>query len=146
MILDSISRFENYQSVHPLFSLVLQYLKSGQLNRLSMGNHEIGQGARVGINKYMTKSDSFVECHHRFIDIQMILSGVEKIGYTQKENCHQFPYEEDKDLQVLQGECDFFTIKPGMFVVFFPDDGHMPCIQEDSDPVEVTKVVFKIPV
>jgi len=37
-------------------------------------------------------------------------------------------YDEVKDFQALQAEGDFITVRPGMFVIFAPQDAHMPNI------------------
>ena len=37
----------------------------------------------------------------------------------------------------------YFTVKPGQMVVFFPQDGHAPCI---SDKPAIKKAIFKVKV
>ena len=53
------------------------------------------------------------------------------------------PYDETKDLLWLTGEGDEVTLRPGDFVLLWPEDGHMPGMAI-GDPVPVLKVVFKI--
>jgi biofilm protein TabA len=53
------------------------------------------------------------------------------------------PYDEQKDLTILDGCGDFFTLRQGMFVIFFPNDAHMPSLAIDS-PQMVNKIVLKV--
>jgi len=88
------------------------------------------------------------EAHRRYIDIQYLVSGIERIGYTPVANLAlTTPYDEDKDVAFYQGHGDILTLEPGMFAVFFPHDAHMPMLCEaGGSPKQVRKIVVKIPV
>jgi len=54
----------------------------------------------------------------------------------------QEPYNEEKDVTKypgLQGG-SYVTCKPGEFAIFFPQDGHQPCIGQGT----IHKAIFKI--
>jgi YhcH/YjgK/YiaL family protein len=86
-----------------------------------------------------------IECHRRHIDIQILIRGVEEIGV-----CHRFDavvsaWDEERDFETLEGDVDFITLRPGSFVIFLPQDGHMPKIRHGGS-VSVRKIVIKVPV
>ena len=149
MILDSILNIKNYVSHNSQFADVITFIEKTNLSELSNGKHPInGKGAFASVNAYATKAETecFIECHKAYIDIQMITKGEEFIGYCPASECIAQPYIEEKDLQKLDGKLSYFPIKPGMFAIFFPQDGHMPCIRKSEDHSIVKKIVFKIPV
>jgi len=148
MILDTISNIGNYLTCHQQFYDVFSFMKSTNLGELKNGKHPINdKGAFASVNEYETKveSDCFIECHKKYIDIQIISKGEELIGYCPVNTCISQPYIDEKDLQKLEGEVSYFTLTPDMFAIFFPHDGHMPCVRKGDSTSVVKKIVFKIP-
>ena len=51
------------------------------------------------------------------------------------------PYNAQKDVAFYPGLCDtYLNVRRGMFVVFFPGEGHAPAITESG----IVKIVVKI--
>jgi YhcH/YjgK/YiaL family protein len=100
------------------------------------------------VSEYSTKGrrQGFIECHQKYIDIQLLTRGSEKVGICHKSECTIEPYDENKDYQKLKGVVDWLILKPGYFMIFFPQDGHMPQIKTSRQPEIVRKIVFKVPV
>ena len=149
MIFDELSQFSLYTNLHKQFADVKTYISNTDLQALPNGKHPINNsGAFASVNEYEPKpeTDCFVECHRKYIDIQLITTGEEYIGYCPVSDCTAQPYDEEKDLQKLSGTVSYLRMKPGMFAIFFPHDGHMPCMRVQETPSKVKKVVFKIPV
>jgi len=149
MIFDSIDNFQAYLGVHPGFADVQTFLSETDLSALATGEHKVNnKGGYASVNEYDTRSidDCFIECHQKYIDVQTIAWGEEKIGVIHKGFCEEFPYDEEKDLQKLSGRVDFITLVPGLFAVFFPHDAHEPCVRSRAEAARVKKIVFKIPV
>lgn len=149
MIFDALENLHIYTGIHPGFAHVQQFLSMTDLKSLAVGTYQVNeQGLFASVNEYTTKNmeDSFIECHSKYIDIQIITCGVEKIGVTQKKFCQHEPYMEENDLQKLTGSVDFITLFPSMFALFFPHDAHEPGVISGESPVSVKKIVFKIPV
>ena len=149
MILDSISKLETYVSCHSQFADAVTFLNKTNLQELPNGKHAINEkGAFVSVSEYETKDekDCYVECHQKHIDIQIITKGEESIGYCMVDTCTSQPYDAEKDVQKLEGKVSYFTITPRQFAIFFPHDGHKPCIRVDNKATTVKKIVFKIPV
>jgi YhcH/YjgK/YiaL family protein len=149
MIYDTLDNFKFYSGLHPSFSDIQLYLEKTDLSRLDNGRHSVNEsGAYASVNEYMTKTldECFIECHQKYIDIQIIVYGDEKIGVASTKHCIGQPYDQDKDLQKLSGDVDFIKLIPGMFMVFFPHDAHEPNVISGVEPVRVKKIVFKVPV
>lgn len=151
MIYDSLNNFGSYLCLHPHFADALTFLKvhGADLSALIPGSYDINSsGAFASISDYDSKpeSEGFLEYHRKFIDIQIIIQGREKIGIARKDQCSDQGYSEGKDLGKLEGSSDFITMDRTCFAIFFPEDAHMPQISCSGQREKVKKVVFKIPV
>jgi len=149
MIFDSLDNFQLYFEICPAFADIDKFITANNLAELSIGIHSINSdGAYASVNEYQTKSieDSFIECHNKYIDVQIIAYGEEKIGIAHKKLCVEQPYCDSRDLQKLTGNVDFVTLLPGFFAVFFPHDAHEPGVRSGLEAVPVKKIVFKVPV
>ena len=84
-----------------------------------------------------------METHRVMADIQIPLSGAETYGYIPAEDLPEADYNEVKDITKFPGVAaqSLVTCRPGMFAIFFPQDGHAPCI---SDQPEIKKAIFKV--
>jgi len=104
------------------------------------------------VSSYMTRSpeNAIIETHRKYLDIQTLLSGSERIECSSKDGLEiQTAYDESKDAEFYKHnrlrniKVDIF---PGTFVVFFPKDAHMPSLMIDHRPELVKKAVIKLPV
>jgi YhcH/YjgK/YiaL family protein len=78
------------------------------------------------------------------IDIQIPLDVAETFGYTPLCRLPETPYNAEKDITKYEGMAEsFIECQPGMFAIFFPQDGHAPCI---SMAPEIKKAIFKVKV
>ena len=145
MVIDTIENLEKYASLNPLFNDVIDFIKANDLNALEAGKHFI-KGADLFVNiqcaKGKTKEEALLETHRKMIDIQIPLSTSETFGYTPLADLPEAEYNEEKDITKYQGAANtYVTCKPGEFAIFFPQDGHAPCISEEA---EIKKAIFKI--
>jgi len=149
MIFDTLDNFPRYLCVHPLFTYVFEFLDNRPLQEFEPGNIDIYRGIYASVSTYETKKscDAKIECHRSSIDIQMVLSGEERIGVCSRKQCsvvHE--YNTEKDIEFLTGVPDFIRLTKSNFAVFFPQDAHMPGIRLDDSRADfVKKIVFKIP-
>lgn len=149
MVFDTFDNFGKYTSLHPQFKDVEAFIKNTNLLGLENGKHMLNdKGLFVSVNEYETKreADCFIECHRKYIDIQVLATGCELMGVAPVSDCTIFPYNEQKEYHKLEGEVSFIYMKPGRFVIFFPTDAHMPSVRAGEQPSEVKKIVFKVPV
>jgi YhcH/YjgK/YiaL family protein len=146
MIIDSIDNLGKYVVLNELFADVIDFLKGHDLQTLEVGKYSI-RGNNVFLNLQMAKGRSqdaaVLETHIEMVDIQIPLSGEETFGYTPLIDLPDFEYNADKDI-TKYGETKaqtYVTVMPGQMAIFFPQDGHAPCI---SDAAEIKKAIFKI--
>jgi biofilm protein TabA len=83
------------------------------------------------------------EAHRRYIDVQYVASGRERMGFANLSTMQLGEDKSEKDFQGLSGTGNFLDIFSGAFVIFFPEDGHMPCLCVEQ-PEPVRKVVLKV--
>ena len=145
MVIDTLENLEKYASLNPLFNDVIDFIKANDLNHLEAGKHLI-KGADLFVNiqcaKGKTKEEALLETHRKMIDIQIPLSTCETFGYTPLCDLPEAEYNEEKDITKYQGAANtYVTCKPGEFAIFFPQDGHAPCISEEA---EIKKAIFKV--
>ncbi len=147
MILSSLSNSSRYSNVHPLFEVAFHFLKANNLNLLEVGKHVIqGEDVFAMVSEYETRGseESDLEAHRKYIDIQVLGSGSEKIGFANLAGQKiTEEYSEEKDVGFFDGDCDYLTIEPGLFGVFFPEDLHKPCIH-NLEKTMVKKIVVKV--
>ena len=148
MVFDSMENFNNYLCLHPHFNNVYDFIKRNNMPDMAEGRYEVnGHGAYALVKEYVTKdiSETFIECHRKYIDIQILLIGMERIGICNKAECKEYAYDPDKDLEKLEGELNFIKMDRKSFAIFFPCDGHMPELKYGDLQEKVKKIVFKIP-
>ena len=89
------------------------------------------------------------EAHRKYIDLQYILYGEEKIGFADYRNPKMLfkDYNEDNYIELFSRIEDegFFILKKSMYAVFFPEDVHRPGMT-NKEGRGVRKIIFKIPV
>ena len=146
MIIDELKHLKDYESLNPLFSKVVEFINQHDLNTLEEGKHEIvGKDLFVNIQtaKGKTPDEAVIETHNKMIDIQIPLSAAETYGYTPREALPEDAYNEEKDITKIPGLAaeSYVTAQPGCFAIFFPQDGHAPCI---AGVDEIKKAIFKV--
>lgn len=146
MILDSLKNSEAYEKLHPLFKEAFDYLKSVDFSKAEAGKTELrGKDLFVMVSDsdMKTEADAKMEAHNKYIDIQLPISKPETYGWKARAELkeEQVSFNEEKDIQFFQDKgTTLVTAVPGDFAVFFPQDGHAPCIGEG----QIRKVVVKI--
>lgn len=148
MIVDHLGNADRYVALGPLFKQAFDFLRTTDLNALEPGRYSLAGDALFALAQvYNTKpmSEGFWEAHRRYIDLQFIVQGIERIGYAPLHRMQLASHDEQRDLSVLNGEGDLLTLTEHCFMLLWPEDAHMPGLQADqSEPVR--KIVFKIAV
>lgn len=145
MIYDSISELALYRKIHPAISIVCNYLNNTDLVKIPSGRNEIIEGrlfSTTGISA--PKGDNAkLEVHRKFIDIQCIVEGTDRIGWSPLNSCKKPADEFDvqKDVQFFNDDPDIWlNVRPSMFAIFMPTDAHAPL--GGLEPVR--KIIFKV--
>lgn len=146
MILDSLKNLGSYEALSPNFAKAIEFILKSDLSALPLGRNEIcGDLVYANVMEAQPKSkeEARLEIHRKYIDIQIPISGNELMGYTPLAELPAPDYVESDDAALYPAGIaarDYFNVKNGQFVIFFPQDGHAPAIT----PVALKKVVVKV--
>lgn len=147
MIIDNLRNAKQYYGISQSIEKALRYLENTDFKKLEIGKHEIeGKNIFVILSEYETKSieQGKWEAHRKYVDIQYVVSGKEKIGYAPIDEMKmKIDYNEEKDVLFLEGTGDYLSVNEGTFALFAPEDVHMPGISAESLQ-HVKKIVIKI--
>jgi YhcH/YjgK/YiaL family protein len=147
MIIDKIENAHLYKGISKGIAMALEFLAAEDLGSLENGKYVIdGEDVYANVSSYNTREQDRCswEAHKRYIDVQCMVKGVERIGYANIGNLDVVKeYDADFDFMALSGMGDYLVLDEGTFAVFFPEDAHMPGITA-SDDTNVKKVVVKV--
>lgn len=145
MIIDTLENIKTYTQLHPRFAKAFTFLEQ-DLNKLENGKYDIdGKNifAMVSHDTGKTRTEGRLETHEKYIDIQVVLEGVDDMGWRPKNLCisKDTEYDEERDLQFFKDTPEtWLGVGPRMFAIFFPEDGHMPLIANGT----LRKIVVKV--
>lgn len=146
MIIDTIENLNKYVGLNPLFADVVAFLKGHDLRTMEPGKYPIKDKdlfLNLTTAKGRGKEAAVLETHINMIDIQIPISCAETFGYTPLCDLPAFDYNSEKDV-TLYGDTKaqtYVTVEPMQMAIFFPQDGHAPCI---ADNPEIKKAIFKV--
>ena len=146
MVINIIGNSERIESLNPYFKAVFDYIKTHDLAGMPVGRVDIdGEDAFIKIEDARGRSveEAVYERHDKYIDIQMPLLVSESYGWKAKSRLGEASasYNEEGDYTFYKDKVEgVFTLSPGEFVIFFPEDAHAPCIGEGV----IRKMVAKV--
>lgn len=148
MIFATLSQSARYATLHPLFPRAFEYMRNTDLRALSTGRHTIiGEDLFVIVEQLQgrTRAEARLECHRRYIDIQLVLEGTDEMGWKPLVDCRQptADFNRERDIQFFNDAADTWISTPAdAFCIFFPDDAHAPLVSSGK----IRKLIFKIAV
>lgn len=152
MIFDKMSNISDYFDELPLLEKVASFIDDFNNNNLDDGTYEIdGKRVFANVQSYRTKHqtvDMMFEAHKKYIDLQYIVNGIEKIRWANldKVDLVEEKYSQGGDIAFYEGDAMFdFVLTKGSFLLLYPSDAHLPGLSAEKD-VNVRKIVFKIQV
>lgn len=133
------------------FNDVMENIKKSDFTSILDGTYELkGKDLFYHLMTYKTKEkidQTSAEVHKRYIDFYYILSGEEIVGYAPNINSYIFSsnYDSVKDIEFIKDVTseNFFTIRKGMFVIFFPGEIHRPGLMAEES-LKIRKLIFKV--
>ena len=149
MIVDRIENAHLYASLNDRFTKAFEILADRTLSSKQDGRYAVeGNDLYYIVQHYTTRpmEKDKLEAHRKYIDIQVVLSGEESLAYAPIEGLAVAqPYSEDKDIAFYHApdKISTVTLRPGVFCILFPQDGHIPCCQLNGLS-NVHKVVVKV--
>ena len=149
MIMDRMEHLGLYRVPVEGLDEARAWLEDGELPARAPGRYPLGDSGAVAI-----LADGFTvpaeeeewEAHRRFADLQVVLSGIDLMGFAAlSEMTPTGEYSAEDDCPLLEGTGNFVRVGRGSFVLFTPHDAHKAMLAGDSGPARVRKVVFKLP-
>ena len=135
MIIADLADSARYEKLHPLFKLLMDYVKSHDFSEVAPGRIEI-QGDDLFINVDETvmqpKEERKLEVHRWYIDVQIPLSATEMVAWQPLSTIRMAsdaPFDETRDCALYSMQAtNYFEAHPGQFYMLFPEDAHGPII------------------
>ena len=145
MIIDRLDNWKIYANVNPLFRKAFEFLEKSDLAAMECGRYDIeGDDAYAMVQEPEGKTEATakVEVHRKYIDIQYVVTGNEKMGWIPLCGMgHDEGFDDKKDCGFFSDKpMAWFPVRPGCFALFFPQDAHAPCVGEGT----CRKVVIKV--
>lgn len=137
-----------YESNKATWDKVFAFLAdSTKLASLPAGMYPIdGKNAYASITEAPSKTPEAAkwEAHRKYIDLQYVIKGEEKIGVAPLASATVTePYDEKKDSAHYTADGKYYTATPAEFYLFFPSEAHRPNLKVDGFDT-VKKMVIKI--
>ena len=125
--------------------VIQEFISKNDLLSLEKGRYVLSDKNFVNVSEYITKEfDGKYEVHKKYADVQLIISGCEKIRYADKASEIIKEYDEAGDYYLCKVEVEKeFTLSSGQACVFLPEEPHAPSLNCDGEQ-KVKKAVFKI--
>lgn len=146
MIVSNLQNSRRIEGLHPLFRVLFEYVKANDLLHAELGRIDI-QGDELFINnvnpKCVAPDEQILEVHRDYIDVHILLEGVETVGWKAIEDLTQEakPYEKEGDYALYSdAPTTFVTLYPGQFMIVYPEDSHAPIIGEGR----IRKLIAKV--
>ena len=148
MIYDTVENMSLYFDKDPRFAKVCKAYEDFMKNPVESGRIDIEpEKVWCNVSKYETKlrEGAKYESHREFADVQLMVEGEELIGWAPFDECTiTDDFKEGGDIAFMTAENDIMLpLRKGYFMVFFPEDAHMPCIKSPASDTAF-KLVFKV--
>jgi len=129
MIAGKINEFD-FAQLGPVFERAGKLIET--LNaKTPVGKQVIDDDLYVNVMEYDANepfTPTEFEAHKKFVDIQIVLSGAECCAWNPIDTLEVCkPYVEEKDVMFYSSKGaapSRIELRPGMFVIFAPEDGH----------------------
>ena len=135
--------------LHPVLQEALTLAVAARPQEKTPGRYELqGENIFMNVMQFATQSpeQKKAELHQKYIDIQVLLSGEERILFgliDSARQCEERHAEDDYQLCNHIADEQALTLKPGRFAIFMPGEPHKPgCAVGDTG--EIKKVVIKV--
>ena len=145
MIIDRIEEQERYYALHKDMELAFAFL--AEAPDLEPGRYELENGLFATVSEGDTRQLDTVnlEAHRNYIDLQYCIAGGERMAWAHVQELNLVEEDKDHDNYFYAGKSTAMSIRPGMFYIMFPSDGHKAGCHHEF-PKHYRKVVVKIPV
>lgn len=146
MISSTLSQADRYAALHPLFARAFEYMRNTDLLALAPGRYPIVDEQLFVIVESVpgrTRAEAKLECHRKYIDIQLVLEGADEMGWKALADCIEpvNEYSAEKDIRFFRdAPAAWISTPANHFCIFFPEDAHAPLVGSG----QVRKAIFKV--
>ncbi|MBQ7420298.1 MAG: YhcH/YjgK/YiaL family protein [Prevotella sp.] len=145
--------YRQYQKNKEQWDVLYQWLCNTDLLAIPKGKHPIEGSTLVASvedseNGPLEKRGT--ESHRKKIDFQLVVKGTEGFALLDHESSTvKIPYDDKKDVMrynFVKEKTNFFDVKAGQFVIFFPTDWHIAKLhnQKKNDDQKIRVIVVKM--
>lgn len=148
MIVDAVSNLGWYAFVSPVRE-AFSWIAAARFSFESHGRLEVGADGIYALPQVYApkpRAERVIEAHRNYIDIHVMVEGVEFLGVANTADLTSRGYDEEHDAETLSGDVRLFPFRGGEFAVLFPQDAHLPGVKARGSSRLVKKVVLKVPV
>lgn len=148
MIFDVLAHADRYSGLHPLFAKAFASLRDTDFAAMAPGRYPLEGETLFAIVEEAqgrTRAEAKLECHRKYIDIQMVLAGQDEMGWAPLHACREplVEYSDKRDIAFFSdAPASWIHVPAGAFCVFFPQDAHAPLVGAGL----IRKVVIKVAV
>lgn len=147
MIHAPLTHSERYEALHPLLKQLFNYVHTHDLTSVPTGRITL-QGDELFINvvdaQMVPAESQKLEVHEAYVDVHFPLSTTETIGWRALDSIDtapEAPFDAENDFALYAtASSSFCTVKPGEFVLVWPEDAHAPIIGEGPLRKAIAKV------
>lgn len=141
---------EQYSNNKEYWDKAFDFLKNTDLDIVKPGKYALdGENVFVSVTEGSTKEfeASKWEAHRKYVDIQYVIKGKEKMGIAPVETAiSKTKFNDTKDIgffEIPAKMAKYYVAKTGSFFIFFPSDAHRPGIKVKNFDMD-KKLVVKI--
>lgn len=152
MIFGNLHNLESYKNQLPegIYES-LKKMREFDFENAADGKFEIADAGMMSLESPMTEPVEArrLEGHRKFIDVVLLVDGEEWIGVLPITDARGVTEEiPDRDLYFYEGTAEETRVhmRPGRFLICFPDDLHRPLCATADGPAKIRKAVLKYPV
>lgn len=145
--IDKVEFAKQYHANPAVWDKAFAYFRDTNLDQLAPGKYPVdGDNVTAAVTENPTKEYDKTnwESHRKFIDMQYVVQGAEKIGVVSLDKATVVkPYDEKRDVANYSAEGKLYEAKPGTIYIFFPQDVHRPNIKAEGFDKD-KKLVLKV--
>jgi YhcH/YjgK/YiaL family protein len=149
MIFDTLAHASHYDKLSPRFAKAFAHI--AQLDAHTPdGRIEVeGDDLFILVQSYDTKPshEKKFESHRKYADVQVVLAGDEEMHCAPVDMLTpEGVFDEERDFQLYLAfeRSSVLRARPGTFIIFLPQDGHMPGCASPAGAMRVKKLVAKV--
>ncbi|PJG82807.1 N-acetylneuraminate anomerase [Caviibacterium pharyngocola] len=152
MIFGDLTRADFKRGLPKVIADICDHLNTLDLAALEKGRHDITDEIYMNVMEPETAAPESkqAELHRKYIDVQVLISGAERIEYgvNYPDLSAYTDYDEKDDYQLIPDipNKSAVVLTPKMFAVFLPYEPHKPCCNVGDEPASLKKLVVKVPV